>query len=56
MGFSFRHFSSIYGKAGDCYFLCYDYGFRPIVEKSMIQKVLIVQQQPYMRKFDPWEF
>ena len=61
MGFSFRHFSSLYGKPGKTYFLCYDYGYKPIVEQSSstgetVQKVLIVQQQDYMRDFDPWKF
>lgn len=60
MGFSFRHFTSAYGKAADLYFLCYDYAFKPIYERSQehgttIQKVLIVQQQDYMKSFDPWE-
>ncbi len=61
MGFSFRHFTSAYGKSSDLYFLCYDYAFKPINEHSqehgnMIQKVLIVQQQDYMKSFDPWEY
>lgn len=60
MGFSFRHFTSAYGSSSDLYFLCYDYAFKPIFERSqehgtMIQKVLIVQQQDYMKSFDPWE-
>ncbi|WP_421877336.1 hypothetical protein [Marinoscillum sp.] len=61
MGFSFRHFSSLYGKPGKTYFLCYDYGYMPIVEQSStsgepVQKVLIIQQQEYMKDFDPWKF
>lgn len=61
MGFSFRHFSSLYGKPSNTYFLCYDYAYRPIFEQSssegvMVQKVLIVQYQPYMKHFDPWTF
>lgn len=60
MGFSFRHFTSAYGAASNLYFLCYDYAFKPINERSqehgqLTQKVLIVQQQDYMRAFDPWE-
>lgn len=61
MGFSFRHFTSLYGKQSKTYFLCYDYAYLPIFEKSlsegvMVQKVLIVQYQPYMKQFDPWAF
>ncbi len=61
MGFSFRHFSSLYGKSSKTYFLCYDYAYQPIFEQSntegvVVQKVLIVQYQPYMKNFDPWAF
>ncbi|MEM6643945.1 MAG: hypothetical protein AAF616_13275 [Bacteroidota bacterium] len=60
MGFSFRHFTSIYGKEDKRYYLCYDYAYRPIYQHSItegkkIAKVLIVQQQPFMRSFDPWQ-
>ena len=61
MGFSFRHFTSLHGSITKSYFLCYDYAFMPIIEKSMtdqspVQKVLIIQQQEFMRSFDPWEY
>ncbi len=60
LGFSFRHFTSAFGKMPNVYLLCYDYAYRPIEELSqetgaMKQKVLIVQQQDYMKSFDPWE-
>ena len=61
MGFSFRHFSSIYPSKTMVYYLCYDYAFAAIREKSQkegkeTQKVMIVQYQGYMKTFDPWEF
>ncbi|WP_420318762.1 hypothetical protein [Ekhidna sp.] len=61
LGFSFRHFTSAYGASSKLYYLCYDYAFMPINERSqehgtMIQKVLIVQQQDFMKSFDPWEY
>jgi len=61
MGFSFRHFTSIFGKMGNTYFLCYDFGFMPLTERSLtdgkiIQKVLIIQYQPFMKNFDPWRY
>ncbi len=61
MGFSFRHFSSLYGQPDKTYYLCYDYAYLPIMDYSNsegkeIPKVLIVQQQDYMKKFDPWKY
>lgn len=61
MGFSFRHFTSVYGKHPKVYWLCYDYAFMTLKEKSRskgewTQKVLIVQHQEYMKEFDPWKF
>lgn len=61
MGFSYRHFTSIYGTRANTYFLVYDYAFMPKIEKSitkhtLVQKVVIVQQQDFMRKFDPWNY
>jgi predicted nucleic acid-binding Zn ribbon protein len=61
MNFSFRHFTSMYGQPGKVYFLCYDYAFCPIIEKSLsegeqVKKVLIVQYQSFMKDFDPWIF
>lgn len=60
MGFSFRHFTSLYTTKASVYFLCYDYAYTPITERStsegeLIQKVSIVQYQPYMKSFDPWK-
>lgn len=61
MGFSFRHFTSIYATQKRVYYLCYDYAYSPITEKSTnegtpIQKISIVQYQQYMKSFDPWSF
>jgi predicted nucleic acid-binding Zn ribbon protein len=59
MGFSFGYFTSLHGKHPKVYFLCYDYAFMPLIERSVehkvpIQKVLIVQRQSFMAHFDPW--
>lgn len=49
-------FSSIYVTARkQIYYLCYEYGFTPIMEKGE-KKVLIISRQPYMDKWDPWKF
>lgn len=37
------------------YYLCYDYGFTPIIERG-IHKVLIISRQPYMSPWDPWKY
>lgn len=37
MGFSFRHFTSLYGKPSKTYFLCYDYAYHPIVIVNQLQ-------------------
>ena len=56
LGFNFSAHTSIYPAPGKVYYLCYDYGFTPIVEKGNIKKVLIIQKQDYMRPFDPWNY
>ena len=61
LGFSFGHFTSFFGQPSKSYFLCYDYAYMPIVEQSiseqrLIQKVLNVQYQEYMKEFDPWKY
>jgi hypothetical protein len=57
MGYNFNYFSHIFPSKGKVYYFCYDYGFTPIVERETIQKVLIIQQQDYMKRaFDPWKY
>ncbi|XOV95388.1 MAG: hypothetical protein ACFHWX_05790 [Bacteroidota bacterium] len=60
MGFDFKYCTSFYGKPGKIYFFCYEYGYMPIVEKSIneqhpVQKVLIVQKQKFTENSDPWK-
>ncbi|PIB34564.1 hypothetical protein BFP72_03630 [Reichenbachiella sp. 5M10] len=60
--FDFNFFNSIYPTTKGVYYLCYDFGFMPIVQPSSrsgqwVQKVLIVQKQDYMEQvFDPWKY
>jgi len=60
IGFSFQYFSSIYAEGALTYYFSYEFGFAPIVQQSqsenrLVQKVLIIQYQEYMKgKFDPW--
>ena len=61
MGFSFRHCTSVYGTFPRTYFLCYDYAYMPLMERSLnegvpVEKVMIVQQQAFMKSFDPWTY
>ena len=53
LGYKYGVFSGIYRYQDNVYYLCYDYGFAVSIEKS-IPKVIIIQQQDYMRDFNPW--
>lgn len=53
MGFDYRYLSGLYQTASGPYYFCYDYGFKPIMERSQtegqaVPKVLIIQKQEYM--------
>jgi len=37
------------------YYLSYDYGFLPIIQKG-IPRVLIISRQRYMETWDPWKY
>lgn len=62
MGFDFSKFTSLYKMKELTYYLSYEYGFAPIVERSIsegryVQKVLIIQKQSFMDgTFDPWSW
>ncbi|MDA3891748.1 MAG: hypothetical protein PF517_08810 [Salinivirgaceae bacterium] len=48
LGMDFKHITHTWKSAhGNLYFFCYDYGYMQIEDA---QKVLIVQQQNYMKK------
>lgn len=53
-GYDYRYFSAIY-TAKKTYFLCYDYGFAPIIDNGK-EKVLIIHKQNYMDQYvlNPW--
>jgi predicted nucleic acid-binding Zn ribbon protein len=56
MGYDTATFSSLFITAKkEIYYLCYDYGFTPIVQNG-IQKVLIITRQAYMNFPDPWKY
>ena len=56
LGFRVDLFTTLYiTSKKQIYYLCYDFGFTPILEKG-IQKVVIVSRQPYMSAWDPWKY
>lgn len=55
MGYDYSIFSSLYQSTkGSTYYLCYDYGYLPLVQTG-IQKALIITRQDYMNKWNPWK-
>lgn len=55
MGYDFSTFSTVFKSAkGSVYYLCYEYGFAPIVQEGK-QKALIIAKQDYMTPWEPWE-
>ena len=55
-GYQFHLFTNIFTFKNGTYYLCYDYGYLPIVDDKGIEKMLIVQKQEYMKNktFNPW--
>jgi predicted nucleic acid-binding Zn ribbon protein len=56
MGFSLDYFISIFvTRSKQVYYLCYDYGYTPIME-GQTEKALLVSRQDYMKDWNPWKF
>ncbi|MFT6442270.1 MAG: hypothetical protein ACJASM_001814 [Salibacteraceae bacterium] len=55
LGFDFNQFSSLYSSKQGVYYLCYDYGFRPLLDNGK-EKIQIIQIQDYMKEFNPWKY
>jgi len=56
MQYNFSLFSTLFiTSKKQLYYLCYDYGFTPILENGT-EKALIVTRQHYMREWQPWRF
>ena len=57
LGYDFNVFSSMYRtEKGNVYYLCYDYGFCPIVDAKGMSRALIIQKQDYMGDWKPWKY
>jgi hypothetical protein len=54
-GYDFNQFTSLFvTQSRQAYYLCYDFGFTPLVEHG-VEKALIINRQPYMKNWDPWQ-
>ena len=57
LGYNFNIFSSMYRVSKDnIYYLCYEYGFRPIIDSRGIEKAIIINKQTYMGDWQPWKY
>ncbi len=57
MGYDFNIFSSMYrASKTSLYYLCYEYGFSPIIDKRGIEKAVIITKQNYMAPWQPWKY
>jgi len=55
MGFNYDHFSGFFNTKKGLYYINYDYGFSPMVEKG-VEKAIIIQKQDYMSNYSPWKY
>lgn len=54
MGYDFSHFTSLLPTSkGTVYYICYEYGFCPIIEGT-IEKALIINRKNRNDFLDPW--
>ena len=57
MGYNFNIFSSMYrASKSSIYYLCYEYGYSPIIDSRGVEKAVIVNKQPYMGGWQPWKY
>ncbi len=57
MGYNFSIFSSMYrASKRKTYYLCYEYGFSPIVDSRGIEKAVIINKQSYKGNWQPWKY
>jgi hypothetical protein len=56
LGFDVRVFTGLFVTSRrNVYYLNYDYGFSPILDKG-VEKALIISRQNYMDDWDPWRY
>ncbi len=57
MGYNFGIFSTMYRTSkGTIYYLCYEYGFNPIIDSRGVEKAVIINRQKYMGDWQPWKY
>lgn len=57
MGYNFNIFSSMYrASKNSIYYLCYEYGFSPIIDRRGVEKAVIITRQLYMGDWRPWKY
>jgi hypothetical protein len=57
MGYNFNVFSSMYrASKSNIYYLCYEYGFSPIVDSKGVEQAVIIHKQSYMGDWKPWKY
>jgi uncharacterized Zn finger protein (UPF0148 family) len=57
MGYNFSAFSSMYrASKKNIYYLCYEYGFMPIIDSKGVEKAVIINKQVYMKDWEPWKY
>ena len=57
LGYDFNIFSSMYRTPkGNIYYMCYEYGFNPIIDTRGIEKAVIINHQDYMEAWQPWKY
>lgn len=57
MGYNFNVFSSMYrASKKSIYYMCYEYGFSPIIDSRGIEKAVIITRQSYMGDWAPWKY
>jgi hypothetical protein len=56
IGYDFRYFSATYHSPKLLYYICYDFGFAPVIDNGK-EKAMIIQKQNYMDPYalDPWK-
>ena len=55
MGYNVGYFTSIYiTQRRDVYYLCYDYGFTPLIKDGMARALIIRPDNMVFR--DPWQY
>lgn len=57
MGYDFSVFTSMYRTSkGNLYYMCYEFGFNPIIDQKKVEKAVIINRQDYMDRWKPWQY